>query len=237
MSKLKKHRKSLAIVAASVLAIGALSTGGAVAADKIGPKDIRSKAVRSGHIKDGEVKKRDLSPAVKRQLEKSGKQGATGKTGPAGPKGEKGEKGDPASDVKGGLAGQVLDEVEIAKIGGSFAERATEVGAMTLKPGTYLVNGHAKFDRINDRKPSSPVLQLAIRGVDGSTWGEDYGTAFTGEFPAEGNLEQTASSTRVVVVPEETEVRVLVFGYNKDTSEKGSGNYTADVSVSAVRVG
>ena len=41
MSKLKNHGKAVAIVAASVLAIGALSTGGAVAADKIGAKDIR----------------------------------------------------------------------------------------------------------------------------------------------------------------------------------------------------
>lgn len=108
---------------------------------------------------------------------------------------------------------------------------------MTLQPGTYLVNGYAFFDRIDDSTPSTPILQIAVRGIDGSQWGADYGTAYTGEFPSKGDLEQTASSTRVVTVTQETEVEVFVFGYNADQSANGSGNYTADVSVSAVRIG
>lgn len=233
MSKIKRHRKAIAIVAASVLALGTLTTGGAVAADKIGPKDIRSNAVRSGHLKDGTVKKRDLADGVQRQLEKSGKQGATGKTGPAGPRGEKGEKGDPASDVKGGFAGKIEDAALIENIGGKFAERKTQVGkSMTLEPGTYLINGYAGFDRINDGEDTSPVLQLAIR----SESGQEMGTAFTGEFPS-GNIEQSTSVTRVVTLDKTTDVNAYVFGYNADGSSRGSGNYAAGVSVTAVRVG
>lgn len=240
MSKMKSRSKTVALVAASVLAIGALSTGGAVAADKIGAKDIKNDAVRSEHIKDGAVKKRDLAPAVQRLLGQAGKPGKVGPAGPRGQKGERGEKGpkgDPASDVNGGIAAQLDETVTIANIGGSFATRATEVGTLTLEPGTYLVNGYAGFDRLDNAQASSPILQLAIRGVDGSTWGADYGTAFTGQFPATGDVEQTASSTRVITVEEETEVQVFVFGYNADKSANGSGNYAAAVSVSAVRVG
>jgi hypothetical protein len=237
MSKLKRHRKAIAIVAASVLAIGALSTGGAVAADKIGAKDIRSNAVRSDHIKNGAVKKRDLSKAVQRQLNKTGQQGKTGAQGPRGEKGEKGEKGakgDPATDVKGGFSGKIEGGSVIKNIGGKFAERKTQVGeSMTLEPGTYLINGYAGFDRINNEKVASgPVLQLAIRSASG----EEMGTAFTGEFPA-GDVEQSTSVSRVITIDEKTDVKAYVFGYNADGSSEGSGNYVAGVSVTAVRVG
>lgn len=227
MSKLKRHSKAIAIVAASVLALGTLTTGGAVAAAKVGAKDIRSDAVRSSHLKDGTVKKRDLAEGVQEKLDRTSKPGAKG------PKGDKGDKGDPASDIKGGLGANFGGYATIDKIGGRFAENRTEVGTFELAPGTYLINGYAMFDRVDDSDGSSPVLQLAIRGADGS----EYGTAFTGEFPAKGNLEQTASVTKVITVTKKTEIKVYGFGYNADQSAKGSGNYTVYAQVSAVRVG
>ncbi len=195
MSKLKTPRgKTLAIIAASVLAIGALSTGGAVAADTIGARDIRSNAVRSQHIKDGEVKKRDLAPGVQRLLDQAGKPGKTGPRGPigpAGPRGAKGEPGNPASDVNGGLEGEVTGTVTIAHIGGRFADRATEVGTLTLPPGTYLVNAYAHFDRVDDTQASTPVLQPSVRGVDAWVAGEitrrgdeATGATLTGDYAA-----------------------------------------------------
>ncbi|WP_255566121.1 collagen-like protein [Mumia sp. zg.B21] len=162
-----------------------------------------------------------------------GDPGAQGPQGAEGAKGEKGEKGDPATDVKGGFAGKIEDGAVIKNIGGKFSEGKTQVGnSMTLEPGTYLINGYAGFDRIDDKKASSPVLQLAIR----SESGQEMGTAFTGEFPT-GNIEQSTSVTRVVTIDETTKVNAFVFGYNADGSSTGSGNYVAGVSVTAVRVG
>ena len=96
----------------------------------------------------------------------------------------------------------------IKNIGGKFSEGKTQVGkSMTLEPGTYLINGYAGFDRIDDKLASSPVLQLAIR----SESGQEMGTAFTGEFPS-GNIEQSTSVTRVVTVDKTTKVNAYVFG-------------------------
>lgn len=150
-----------------------------------------------------------------------------------------------ANGVAASLGGSFnATDVVITKIGGPFADNATKAGSFNLAAGTYVINGNAFFDRINDApvgsvahaNASSPLLQLALRVPDGSQWGLDVGTAFTAPFPATGNLEQTVSTSRVVTLAADATVDVYVFGYNEDTSSKGSGNYNADLFVNAVRV-
>ncbi|WP_255559674.1 collagen-like protein [Mumia sp. zg.B17] len=250
------------VLAIGALSSGSAVAAAKIGANDIRSDAVRSKHIKTGHVKsseinDGTIRKRDLAPGVQDKLDRTGKPGARGAKGEKGdpgaqgpqgaegakgekgdpgargPQGEKGEKGDPATDVKGGFAGKIEDGAVIKNIGGKFSEGKTQVGnSMTLEPGTYLINGYAGFDRIDDKKASSPVLQLAIR----SESGQEMGTAFTGEFPT-GNIEQSTSVTRVVTIDETTKVNAFVFGYNADGSSTGSGNYVAGVSVTAVRVG
>jgi hypothetical protein len=217
------------------------ATGTAFAADKISGFEIKNSSISSIDIKNGTIGYHDLSKAAKRNLDARGPASANsaggGSQGAPGAKGEPGERG--AAGAAASLAGQFnKDNVTITKIGGPFVDNATTAGTLTLGAGTYVVNANALFDRKDNLQGSSPVLQLALRGPVSAAnkWGDDYGTAFTAPFPASGNLEQTASSSRVVTLAESTIITVKLFGYNADTSDAGKGNYDADVFVNAVRV-
>lgn len=221
-----------------------------IAAAGVGTSEVRDQSIVSGdiaangvgtsEIRDGSVTGADISDATEKALK--GAKGDTGATGPAGPQGPKGDTGAPGAAGAPGQDGvvtatSVAKSATIANIGGSFLTRATEVGTTHLEAGKYLVNAYGFFDRTDNAMSSTPVLQLAVRGMDGSQWGADYGTAFTGEFPATGNLEQTASSTRYVTVPAGgLDVKVYAFGYNADQSANGSGNYTVSADVTFVPV-
>lgn len=223
-------RKILLIVSALALMLTLGTAGGAVADRLITGHDIKDGTVRSADLRDGTVKQRDLSVRVRKLLAEAG---TPGKDGAPGATGATGAAGDPASDVLGGLAAKLSGQAVVANIGGSFASRATLVGTIRLpEPGTYLVSADAFFDRIDDASPSSPVLQLAVRGPAGEL------TAFTGNYPATGDREQSASTSRLVTgVGNSLTLSVYVFGYNNDGSSAGGGNYAADVEVSAVKVG
>lgn len=248
-------KKSLAI-AASVLAVGAgalaiTGTTPAQAASQITSAMIKDQTIQSGDIGEGgvgasEVRNgaltgTDLNPTtVKRFLagEKAVQQNADqdAKISSLEDRVEVEEtEGDSGAVVSKHLGS---DATNIANIGGKFAERATLLDTKHVDAGTYLVTSYAFFDRVDNSQASSPVLQLAVRGIDGSQWGADYGTFFTPEFPSTGNMEQTASGTRLVTVPEGgLDVSVYVFGYNTDTSANGSGNYTVSADVNFVPVG
>ncbi|MCW2961341.1 MAG: hypothetical protein JWM90_1728 [Thermoleophilia bacterium] len=232
------------------------ASGTAYAAAKITGAQIKDGTITSADLKNGGVGYTDISRGAKLSLIKeagsaaakatpssANTPGTTGPTGPAGAKGANGTNGangaDGAKGVAASLGGKFdATDVAIPKIGGPFVANSTVAGTVSLSAGTYLINANALFDRVNNNLPSSPVLMLALRGVPsgGDLFGADYGTAFTGEYPTSGNLEQTASSTRIVTLATETVIRVMVFGYNANQSDNGSGNYNADVSVSAVKV-
>lgn len=205
--------------AAVVLVVG--GTGGAVAAQ----------LVTSAQIKNGTIQSVDLNKALNTKLSEPGPRGLTG---PRGLQGLKGDPGDPASDLKGELASNLATEeaVTLTHVGGPFAANATTLGTFELEAGTYLINAYGFFDRINNGVSSSPTLMLAVRAN-----GADLGTAFTANFPATGDREQTASSTRIVTLDDDTTVTVFGFGYNNDGSAAGSNNYTVAADVNAIRVG
>ena len=229
-------KKILIPVLGAVVAVS-LFAGGAQAGRQITSHDIRNNTVKSVDIKDGSVRMRDLTEAVIARIDArhagTGAQGPAGPVGPRGAKGEQGEKGDPASDTWGS-GRTVFDSAGvIANIGGRFSERATEMGTVTLEPGTYLINTSGYFDRIDNSQSSSPQMQVAVRGDEG----EQMGTILTGNFPATGDREITGSAAQIVTLLTQTDVTVYAFGYNNDGSSAGSGNYVANVQVFATRVG
>lgn len=124
----------------------------------------------------------------------------------------------------------------VANVGGSFSERATTAGEFTLKSGKYIITTDALF-RSNAATSGNTTLQVAVRGKDGSEWGSDLGTGFTGSSPSQANREVSTSTTRVVSVDVDTVVEVKVFGYeNNGTGSADSGLFDAEVHVTAIPV-
>ena len=159
---MSSSRNRLAAVAAGAAILVTFGSFSAVAANLIGSADIRNggvhkvdiaqDAVGASEIVDGSVGKNQLSARVVEKLNNSGEPRLAGEPGVQGEQGEPGAKGDPASDVFGKLAvtksSTAMDP--IAKLGGPYAENATDLFTFELPgAGTYLVNAHGYFDRLN----------------------------------------------------------------------------------------
>lgn len=254
--RLIKSRTSAVVAGATVLA---LAGGGTAVADRmIGGEDIRNGSIGMRDLnkftKNQIRGKKIVVPPAQ------GVQGPAGERGPAGPKGDKGDtgpagpagapgsqgpkgdKGDPASDVAGSLSMTPLSagpEV-ITDIGGTFGKftgtvRATEVGTFTLPKGTHQVSADGFFTS-NAATSGKTRLQLALRVNDGTDWGKDFGTCFTGAASVLANREATCHTTRVVSVAAPTEVKVYAFGYTDDQGSADSGKFAAIAYVSATYV-
>lgn len=264
---MKFNYKKIGLRVAAVAAVAAVfiaTGGGAKAADLIDGGDIKNQSVFSAdlgpdsvgtsELKDFSTYFKNLSQGTQDLINgKASKAQAKGYADQAetDAKGHANQVADAAENAAKGYA-DANDEVgsatvaahlgsaatTIDKIGGPFADNATLLDTKHVDAGDYLVTSYAFFDRIDNSQSSTPVLQLAVRGVDGSQWGADYGTLFTNEYPATGNLEQTVSATRRVTVPEGgLDVKVYGFGYNANQSADGSGNYTVVADVNFVPVG
>jgi hypothetical protein len=206
-----------------------LGSATAVAGDLIGSGDIKNDSVRSLDIKDGTVRQSDLTDGAQAAL--------AGKDGERGPQGPKGEPGAAASDVLGtSVLGKTFPTTTVAEIGGSFTTRSTRVGSFELEPGTYLLSTDGFFIT-NEATSGKTRMQVAVRGVDGSPWGSDLGTCFTGLISTLNAREATCNTTRTVVIDELTTVDVKAFGYADDQGSADSGKVNATLSVSAVKVG
>ncbi|MEQ6900298.1 collagen-like protein [Nocardioides sp. YIM 152588] len=263
----KLNRTAVLTVTGSAVLLATLSgVGGAVAANQIGSRDIANGSIRSIDIKDSTIKPQDLAkstltslqaeaapgaPGEKGEKGDDGEIGPQGETGPRGPKGDdgatgpagpQGAQGDPASDVKGGLAAyEASGLTTVTKVGGSFGKftesvNATLVDTVGLDAGTYALTADGFF--ITNQSTAGKVrMQLALRVDDGSSWGQDFGTCFTGTVSTLANREATCSTTRVVEVTEPTTVQVLAFGYQDDQGASESGKVSVASYVTALRVG
>jgi hypothetical protein len=240
---------------ASVVAGGAViaaisGVGGAVAATQIGSAQIQDNSIRSIDLKNGSgVRLADLAPGALTYLHHpgatgpAGPAGADGKDGATGPPGPKGDPGDPASDSNGkSVVAQSAGPVNIATIGGTFGKftatvNATKVDSFTLQPGTYLVQAQGFFTS-TAVTTGLTRLQLALRVNDGSDWGLDYGTCFTGTASPLANREASCDTLRTVTVTSpNTVVDVYAFGYQDDQGGADSGKFDAYSTVSALQVG
>lgn len=137
---------------------------------------------------------------------------------------------DTEAALKGG-AYEYNFTANVTNIGGPFADNATEAGTFTLSAGSYEVSTDALF-RSSATTSGRADLQVAVRAADGSVWGQDLGTAFTGDSPVQAEREVSAYTSRVVTVPEDTTVTVYVFGYdNAGQSSPDAGLFDSTVNL------
>lgn len=224
MQKFLNNR--LALVALVVVALFAIGTAGATAAQLINSKDIKDNSIKSRDLRDGTIKTQDLNAATIEAL--------------------KGPQVAAAPPVQTPLGAQlVANEASavtvIADIGGSFGKftgtvRATKLDEVALPPGTYQLSADGFFHS-TVATSGQTRLQLAVRVNDGSDWGLDFGTCFTGAASPLADREATCSSTRVVTLAAPALVEVFAFGYADDQGAADSGKFVAQSFLSAIEVG
>lgn len=234
--KIRSSRVTTIVAATALVAIGSaggavagsLITGSQIASGTITQRNLASNSVGWRQLIDGQVTTSKLYPAVAAELAKAAAPVATRTLGNA--------SGAP---------------VTIANIGGSFATgssapytvRATDVAPATtmhLSAGTYLISSHAQYERVNPSASGTgnPVLELAVRGQDGTKFGQNFGTCFTGAFPnGPGNVDQTCSDSQLITVPAGgIDLKIYAFGYNSDQSATGSGDYQVWANVAVLPI-
>ena len=238
----KRVLESRVVAIAAGATVLAVAAGGAgFAAGQIDSGDVKNESLRGADIKNGTLSGKELTKSLKEHLKGSeGPQGPAGPPGPEGPKGDKGDKGDPGEDGAALEDSFVSTAPTTIDTGGSFTQRATELGTLELTAGTYIVNGYGFFDTVNTATPrgDTPRLQLALRGpaVEGNPFGADYGTCFTGAFaPEPADREATCTTIRTVTLSADTTVRVMAFGYHGDNGATDDV-FTAIADVSALKV-
>lgn len=195
--------------------------------------NVENDSLTNHDIQDGTIGLDDISRAAEDAL--AGQDGTDGVDGTDGADGEQGPAGEPGAD---GVVAPVSAAftANVAKVGGPFSSNATEAGTVDLSAGKYIVSTDGLF-RSNQATSGNADLQVAVRAADGSEWGADLGTAFTGDSPAQAQREVSTHTTRVVELAEDTTVTVHVFGY--DGSGEGSadsGKFDAEVYLTAVPV-
>lgn len=121
-------------------------------------------------------------------------------------------------------------------------DRFTTIGSFSLPKGTWLVNTVVTFHRDTAGVVGSrPQVGLRI-GQDQTLsgdekWGKPVGTVGGADIsPAKGH-DLFGSTVATVIASAATTVGVYGFGYNDDQGSAGSGELTASVTVTAVRVG
>lgn len=218
-------KRSILAVGAGVATVIALSATTAYAAGQIGSAGIKDNSLQSVDYKDGSVKERDTSPWIQRRVQ---------------------EVDDLRGDVNmlKGVGHLQTDSVPVADVGGSFGKftseggpRATLLGTVPLEPGAYVIDADGFFIT-NSADPSRDVrMQLALRVDDGTDWGVDHGTCFTGEMSPLANREGTCHSTRVVEVTETSDLLVYAFGYEDDQGSGASGQVAARAYITGTQIG
>lgn len=223
MQKILSNR--LALVVLAVIALFAIGTTGATAVQLITSKDLKDDSVKSRDIRDGTIKMKDLKDTTIEALQ--GPQVA-----PA-----------PVQTPLGAqlAANETSGVTVIDDIGGTFGKftetvRATKLDEVALPAGTYQLSVDGFF-KSTAATSGQTRLQLAVRVDDGSDWGLDLGTCFTGAASALANREATCATTRVVTLTATTQVQVFAFGYADDQGSADSGKFTAQSFLTAIEVG
>lgn len=164
--------------------------------------------------------------------------GGNGPAGPAGPQGPAGPAGPAGATGPQGTSGVVstsvtdLGSVSSVATGGGFVANATQVGTITLEPGTYLVDISAKATP-NAVTTGAVFPQFFV-------YNQPANSDFSGDLfnVGSGALEQATaaelasdpidsyySGTGEITLSVKTTLHVYAFGYDSDT---GAGSYTLD---------
>jgi hypothetical protein len=168
----------------------------------------------------------------------AGAQGPAGVQGPAGPAGAQGPAG-PAGPAgpSGVVSTNTTDLGAVASVatGGSFVSRATQVGTIDLKAGTYLLNVNAKATPdASNSFGVFPEFFVYDQAANASFTGDLFNVG-SGSL-AEGNttIDSYFSGSGVVTLATDTTLHVYAFGYDSDTS---AGTYKLDdLSVTATQL-
>ena len=139
-------------------------------------------------------------------------------------------------------ATQSTGTATVADVGGTFGKftdtvRATELDEFTLDPGRYILTADGFFSTLTADPTRDVRMQLAVRVDDGTDWGQDLGTAFTGTLSPLADREASTSSTRLVSFDAPTTVQVYAFGYEDDQGSAASGQVSATSVVTAEQIG
>lgn len=231
---------ALALVFGAPIAASAKSliTGADIKNGSVSRLDLGINSVASGEVLDNSLTSADVKNASLTGSDVKNKSLTTNDLSDATIASLRGNDGKPGINGEDGIVSPDHKRftAEAVPVGGKFAERAKMTGRFTMKAGKYLITTDALF-RSNQATSGNTSLQVAVRGEDGSTWGSDLGTGFTGSSPEQANREVTTSTTRVVRLVEDTEVTISVFGYeNNGQGSADSGKFDAEVYFTAVPV-
>lgn len=137
-----------------------------------------------------------------------------------------------------------IAETKIAKIGGSFAANATDLGTFELPAGTWDIDLSGKFDRedaIKDGEPNPayvlPTTDLMPSLVIRYGTGKDAGTIMGAAISRAGYVELTGAANKRIKLTASTVFTVSGFGYNENRSAEGANQITVSGEVTTTRVG
>lgn len=218
-----KHKTpSRPMVIGVLIAMIGLLFGGFVTANAAGAPGIPDNTVTSADVKYNSIHGWDL--------ENGTVTGVDMKDGSLGLQELNASAQDAIADNVTDAAGYAF-EANVANIGGPFAANAVPAGTFTLSAGSYKVSTDALF-RSNATTSGRADLQVAVRAADESVWGQDLGTAFTGDSPVQAQREVSTHTTRIVTLDHDTEVTVYVFGYdNEGQGSPDAGLFDAYVNL------
>lgn len=255
-------RRVIAIVVALLAAVGgfiffsggpsnarALLTGTDIKDQSLQSRDLGEGSVATSELRDGGTYFKDLSAGTQALIN-----GSTAKNrqqdsrikaledAPAPRDGVDGNDGTNGTDGEDGVVAPLYTESSlqtIQDVGGSFGKfpepRATQLDTLALDAGTYILSSEGFF--INNSPTSGQTrMQLAVRAQDGTDWGVDLGTCFTGAISELANRESHCSSTRVITLTEAEDVIVYGFGYADDQGSADSGKVSARSYLTATPV-
>lgn len=150
-------------------------------------------------------------------------------TGPTGKQGPSGVVSTKTTD---------LGPVASVATGGSFVTNATQVGTISLKAGTYLVNLNAKATPPSGGTGSAEVFPefFVYNQVKNASFTGDLYNVGSGplESGANAQIDSYYSGSSVITLTTPTTLYVYAFGYDSD---RGAGGYTLDdLAVTATQI-
>ena len=191
-SLVKRIRPSTVIAALALfIVIGGTATA---ASGLINGKKIKPGTVSAKQIKNKTITTAKLAPSTVKSLKgKAGPQGATGSAGTMGPTGATGPAGEPGSD---GVITPLVSAVQEFNLP---ADTQTEVAAIDVAAGTYLLQAKA---RIISQGPTSTNY------IDCGIWTDDQSAVDNaGESPLEQNQLISLSMMAVAAATEKVSLR------------------------------
>lgn len=244
-----------ALIAVFIISTGgpsnaaALLTGADIKDQSLQSRDLGEDSVGTSELKPNSTYFANLSQGTQDLISSATKKNATQdqriqalEDAPAPRDGADGNDGRDGVDGKDGVVApsyRASDFQTVQAVGGSFGKfpepRATQIDTMALEAGTYILSSEGFF---MNSAPTSGLtrMQLAVRAQDGSDWGVDLGTCFTGSISPLANRESHCSSTRVVTLTEDEDVLVYAFGYADDQGSADSGKVSARSYLTATPV-